>query len=490
VTQKDNCSQLKIDDFKREFTLKQHTPIIHFQATQKGATLRATELKPKLDRFLIEQFKKHRIAYKDFLVNGQENALDYKVRIEPNKSGYDRYDKNLKNFFGNQGKGYNEKSYSKIYPNQFTITITSFETELLKKFEEHFAAFLATHNFGNRQSKGYGSFYLTEDSIGYQPIEDVLPNGTIYLEAETTDVTQIDEVIKYFWQRLKSGINRNFSLVKPTKNFKERGRRCKSEYKKAYIQKKYNNWDKSWIKQTFFANKEVSEHTFIRALLGLPVVFSYKKTNEPCRPSNEYLLIEDNYTINIYHKDISRIASPVHFKPIIKEKKTFIYILIEDKHIDLTKIGKSPFEFRKQFEFYFDFKRDRQDNSILRDRSNDPKFKTQLFPSFDSKKPQEYYNIPYKIKNTKNRDNEEKFSFKNQYERFEKFLADYCEKNNSNQYRAKKFTLSIPSSFDMTNILNGYINDELNNSFEVEINRNEKVKVDIALLSQGATNEQ
>ncbi|HEC99336.1 MAG TPA: hypothetical protein ENN18_03005 [Proteobacteria bacterium] len=32
--------------------LKQHTPIIHFQHDQKGATLRATELKPKLDRYI------------------------------------------------------------------------------------------------------------------------------------------------------------------------------------------------------------------------------------------------------------------------------------------------------------------------------------------------------------------------------------------------------------------------------------------------------
>ncbi len=32
--------------------LKQHTPIIHFQWDQAGATLRATELKPKLDRYI------------------------------------------------------------------------------------------------------------------------------------------------------------------------------------------------------------------------------------------------------------------------------------------------------------------------------------------------------------------------------------------------------------------------------------------------------
>jgi len=41
--------------YKLEFTLKQHTPLIHFQHDQAGATLRATEVKPKLDQFIIEK---------------------------------------------------------------------------------------------------------------------------------------------------------------------------------------------------------------------------------------------------------------------------------------------------------------------------------------------------------------------------------------------------------------------------------------------------
>lgn len=41
--------------YKLTFTLKQHTPIIHFQHDQAGATLRASEVKPKLDKFIIEQ---------------------------------------------------------------------------------------------------------------------------------------------------------------------------------------------------------------------------------------------------------------------------------------------------------------------------------------------------------------------------------------------------------------------------------------------------
>lgn len=41
--------------YQLNIQLKQHTPLIHFQHTQDGATLRATEVKPKLDCFLIEQ---------------------------------------------------------------------------------------------------------------------------------------------------------------------------------------------------------------------------------------------------------------------------------------------------------------------------------------------------------------------------------------------------------------------------------------------------
>ena len=38
-----------------KITLKQHTPLIHFQHDQDGATLRASEVKPKLDRFILNK---------------------------------------------------------------------------------------------------------------------------------------------------------------------------------------------------------------------------------------------------------------------------------------------------------------------------------------------------------------------------------------------------------------------------------------------------
>jgi len=73
-----NCEHSK---YKLCFKLKQHTPIIHFQADQKGATLRATELKPKLDRFLMEYFQKENKRLKEInCYRGTRHAKNLPVR--------------------------------------------------------------------------------------------------------------------------------------------------------------------------------------------------------------------------------------------------------------------------------------------------------------------------------------------------------------------------------------------------------------------------
>lgn len=40
--------------------LKQHTPMIHFQHNESGATLRASEVKPLLDKFILTKLGKWR----------------------------------------------------------------------------------------------------------------------------------------------------------------------------------------------------------------------------------------------------------------------------------------------------------------------------------------------------------------------------------------------------------------------------------------------
>ena len=86
--------------YKLTFKLKQHTPIIHFQHDHHGATLRASELKPKLDRYILRKFGKEELGadktsdeyyeegikiakQKKWLIGrGDHPALDYHVRIK------------------------------------------------------------------------------------------------------------------------------------------------------------------------------------------------------------------------------------------------------------------------------------------------------------------------------------------------------------------------------------------------------------------------
>ena len=70
--------------------LKQHTPLIHFQHDQEGATLRASEVKPKLDKFILKRlglgnYQAGIDAAKDrgwLIGRGDHPALDYKMGIK------------------------------------------------------------------------------------------------------------------------------------------------------------------------------------------------------------------------------------------------------------------------------------------------------------------------------------------------------------------------------------------------------------------------
>jgi hypothetical protein len=79
-------------DCRFEVRLKQHTPMIHFQHDQAGATLRATEVKPKLDRYV----RKHLNAKKD-------DRLRYQAHIRPVGDPVEYSDRPHSLYFGNMG---------------------------------------------------------------------------------------------------------------------------------------------------------------------------------------------------------------------------------------------------------------------------------------------------------------------------------------------------------------------------------------------------
>ena len=163
--------------FQLTFTLKQHTPLIHFQHDQHGATLRATELKPKLDKFLIQQMGGWEQVPKAWKIPSQDTdiqALNYKIKILANsknehvsgvienyyrdRRGNTRREK-FPSFFGLMGEDGGRDSKAFTFYDQITVSIFCLQEKLLDKIKNGLGTFFIKTNFGNRQSKGFGSFY-------------------------------------------------------------------------------------------------------------------------------------------------------------------------------------------------------------------------------------------------------------------------------------------------------------------------------------------
>lgn len=244
--------------------LKQHTPLIHFQHSQQGATLRASEVKPKLDRFILaklgtleelgdanydiisdEEFQrvansfydehpegnfddlslreqyleigryiatekgwfhngevsdrckigKYIAAQKGWLVGkGDHPALDYKMRIRsngiknvsmnvtPKNGGYetnDYPDRENSLFMGNMGGRPEDEVLNFIMNDTIDITFC-FKSDkiyngLNEKIKNSICSFFIDTGFGNRSSKGFGSFTVSEIDGEQQELPSKLP---------------------------------------------------------------------------------------------------------------------------------------------------------------------------------------------------------------------------------------------------------------------------------------------------------------------------
>jgi hypothetical protein len=377
-----------VSNFKLEFTLKQHTPIIHFQSEQKGATLRATELKPKLDKFLIEYaFGDDFDRYKSFLI-GYESvkklkkrepkksdfddklAFDYKVKISVDSNKIENIEKRnprtgreIKNplFFGNMGDGDVHKKRF-ILSKKIMISFFSFNRILLDSINNNFEAFLANTNFGTRQSKGFGSFYIeTKD------FNSSLVKATVYFFDSTPN--QYQEDINLFYSFLRSGIN--------VVNFRTKESRFYAKALSFMYAKEHNmTWDKKAIKQKYFQRDLKQQQNRYR-----------QKENCLNYNSNNEYLIRDlfglsseqrwmSYRANISkehneknkNKKIERFKSPIIFKPIIEHDRVKVYfwadsnikafldkefVIKNNKRGDLKLSTPSTFSFEEFFKFAF-----------------------------------------------------------------------------------------------------------------------------------------
>ena len=345
-------------DWQKEYKLVQHTPLIHFQHSEPHACLRATEVKPKLDRFLIEQLEKDdRFGdgrwKKWFVGDGSQQSFDYMMRITPNSEQVDRthsieraiaraehrppnasFHEIHKNYFGNMASGNNIQDTiretfkeSLFYKDGLTLTIRCFIPELLTLIDEHIRGFFMMHNFGTRQRKGFGSFTVdinTQPNApkGFDLVGKYCPNAYY---CKLNDNVSADALLDAVWvisAFLRSGFNRGEGNY--VRGFVFR-----------YFQREKNPLanDKAFVKQNVLRNvydeATRGEHLhpygnnvryrYVRGLLG---------TNENSRFCRDPRggTREDRTVHNIYihsAEGVERFPSPLLFRPIGK----FVFIL-------------------------------------------------------------------------------------------------------------------------------------------------------------------
>ena len=315
-------NEIKFNGSTLKLQLEAQTPILHFQAETAGATVRASEVKPKLDKFLIKKIKKETGIenlkadknYKDYFIGSDKkrtDSLKYKMQIfvEEEPSSYVAgVPNNYDIFFGNRGKGGKKKA---VFSNPI-LSIKCFHPGIRKVIEENIEEFFLIMNFGTMQGKGFGCFVpenivkdgkLDEDTakkIGKALKENAEASVCYYRKVPSVEeVTEtwdsrneyckkVFKEIKYFYSGLKSGRSNEASLYHYFNRNVGKNRKYKNE----------TDWMKEALRSEFSDTRSVR---FTRVLLGLSS--SYGKGNIIWR-------------VNDANKEIERIPSPIYFKII------------------------------------------------------------------------------------------------------------------------------------------------------------------------------
>ncbi len=373
-------------DFELKYNLIQQTPLIHFQHDQVGATLRATEVKPKLDKFIIAKLEKEfgqlvdengKIKHhKEWFIDDTA-ALNYKMRIEtvgePTRSEMidfeielnhkksllrkkkeelrrqysDEVDSECKrlqrevkeierkrnaqingmyfgNMVSNKGNDYDEAvrdAYKETVfygEKQIKLIIICFIKELREEIEKYVEEFFFVHNFGTRQSKGFGGFVAIEE--GKDNKTDVLEllsnNGYRFFYVNVKESLDYDVMLnhaKNIYAVMKSGYNHT--------NFDNR-----DSYIKGYIQRCFiddyideeTGSDKAFIKahkrnkKTGVTEQKYRKFIFSRALLGLADYYEFRDGRVEI-----FSLGENDF-------DVERFRTPITIK-IIDNKLIFLF---------------------------------------------------------------------------------------------------------------------------------------------------------------------
>lgn len=148
---------------KLNYQLLQQTPMIHFQSDDMGATLRGSELKPKLDRFIRNRYsREHGEEVPASWKVGNSDALRYAVSLRalgtPTVTDPSSKDSSAAGiYFGNTGND-SAKKMSVSYEEPIDFAITCFVPDLRQLIGDCVQDFFAGEAFGTRQNRGFGCF--------------------------------------------------------------------------------------------------------------------------------------------------------------------------------------------------------------------------------------------------------------------------------------------------------------------------------------------
>jgi len=346
--------------YKLEFTLKQHTPIIHFQHDQDGATLRATEVKPKLDRFILMKlgngdYEKGRqdAKNKGWLINEEKGALDYKMRfINLSEKISINIDKSYPNYLGNMGTSVDKKQFVFV-DNVQVVFICNIDLQLIQTIDKYFSMFLCCTNFGNRNNKGFGCYLLNDLKIN--EFENNLKNNfkTVFKRIWKNEKVNIQQDHKFLFRKIQD----EYKLIKAGDS------RTKKESKlRLYVNSLSNpiEWEKPVIKmdlskitrQNLNINWKNKNFHYVRGLLGIADHFEFIQLKATAHFEPENINLE-------------RFASPIFFKVF----NTEIYIM-PNSNTCLEKIEGNKFLIK--------YKVKKEENKIVKNELSIPNIKFDL----------------------------------------------------------------------------------------------------------------
>ncbi len=334
----------------KEFTLKQHTPIIHFQANDSGATLRASEVKPKLDRFIVDNIPKYwKNIHNQFsneiklikkaidekksslyamsikVEDSSKNTWYYFDNTKPSKKSYDSTVKNIQTnlqrsfniqnvkivfktpLFSNRDKvkdkKWNEVMLGVKNNSDIKLKIKTRNEQILKLLIIVIPIFLTFENFGNRQNKGFGSFHIEDFSLN--ELKKILKAKYNIVKYKNFSEDLPFKKINDFYKLIKND-PLNVEKIK-----------LKNYYWKNKKEERYY-WEKNATSEFATNNTgfELEEdERYVRAILGLANLYDYPQ-NKP----KKQLIISD------LEEKIERFKSPITFKVVDK----CIYLFCDD----------------------------------------------------------------------------------------------------------------------------------------------------------------